>query len=379
MKNFETCYLKPQTEKEIINKLKNIFEDNAHILLLIGEENKPDIQKLMQLALDSGLKICGGIFPGLILGDSKYMEGIIAVRLPKEANPKLIQDLSNLDASHFEKLMKPLKTSCASMIIVDAFSTSVEPFLKNLNDTFGPLFDFIGAGAGHLTLKQEPCLFYDNQFVQDAALLIPLAKHHLSLGIKHGWKRLSGPYVATHTEKKRIYELNWNNAADFYIPELEKLENIKITPDNFYDVCKSYPFGLFKDGFEDIVRDPISFKSGEYIECVSEVPENASLYLLKGTTSSLIDAAMKATDAATLGVSGTIEGLFIVDCISRVLKLGNEFEKEIHQVTTSINNNKINCPVFGVLSIGEIATYAYSQTELFNKTIVIGAFHDEST
>ncbi len=65
---------------------------------------------------------------------------------------------------------------------------------------------------------------------------------------------------------------------------------------------------------------------------------------------------------------------FIVDCISRVLFLGNDFTKELSQVAKIVRGKHEDVEIFGVLSLGEISSYDKGYLEFFNKTIVVSLF-----
>ena len=58
-----------------------------------------------------------------------------------------------------------------------------------------------------------------------------------------------------------------------------------------------------------------------------------------------------------------------IDCISRVLFLEKDFEKELAAVYDP------KYPLFGALTIGEIANNKHDYLEFYNKTSVVGSFN----
>jgi hypothetical protein len=58
--------------------------------------------------------------------------------------------------------------------------------------------------------------------------------------------------------------------------------------------------------------------------------------------------------------------IILIDCISRVLFLGKEFEKEIQAVYQE------DIPLIGALTLGEIANSGRDYLEFYNKTAVVG-------
>ncbi|MFK7905998.1 MAG: FIST signal transduction protein, partial [Chitinophagales bacterium] len=191
---------------------------------------------------------------------------------------------------------------------------------------------------------------------------------------RHGWQQLEGPFVATRTEKNVIHELNWQNAFDLYKEVIDQDCTIPITKDNFFDIAKAYPFGIFKENSEDIVRDPIAVDENGALVCVGEVPENTVLYILKGEKNALISSAKRAAEDTLSEDMPEIAQTLIVDCISRTLFLENDFSEELKVVSECFN--KTNQPIHpqGILTLGEISSYGEGYLEFFNKTIVIGTF-----
>jgi hypothetical protein len=139
-----------------------------------------------------------------------------------------------------------------------------------------------------------------------------------------------------------------------------------LTKENFFDIAKAYPFGMNKLNNEMVVRDPIAVTEDNEIVCVGEVPPDSIVNVLNGNKESLISAAKDASQAAEESYSGKSSGkaMFLIDCISRVLFLDEYFQEELMAVYQD------DCPLFGVLSVGEIANTGRSFLEFYNKTTV---------
>ena len=191
------------------------------------------------------------------------------------------------------------------------------------------------------------------------------------LGVRHGWERLTGPIIATDTHNHIISELNWAPVLEVYCASIETDCKKKITPRNFYRFSMRYPFGIYKKGSEDVVRDPIAVNSKGELICVGEVPENTALYILQGDENSLLRAAGQAARESMKRRKKEITFCLVADCVSRSLFLGDAFRQELKTVQSIVQPSIL----YGILSIGEIGSKGESYLELFNKTIVIGAFH----
>ncbi len=100
---------------------------------------------------------------------------------------------------------------------------------------------------------------------------------------------------------------------------------------------------------------------------VGDLTENSVINILKGEKESLIKASGKATDEAIKKCTGEVESVIMFDCISRVLYLEDDFKEELYEVRKHTNNK----PLFGALTLGEIANEGDIYINFFNKTCVI--------
>ena len=103
------------------------------------------------------------------------------------------------------------------------------------------------------------------------------------------------------------------------------------------------------------------------------MPENTVLYLLKGDKESLLNSAAQAVGTASSGLE-TLEQMLVVDCVSRISYLEDQFAKELEFLQTKSGFGD-QIKVHGVLSLGEISSVGRGSLEFFNKTIVAGAIY----
>ncbi|MEM9919281.1 MAG: FIST C-terminal domain-containing protein [Bacteroidota bacterium] len=367
-------YIENTQTEEILQHIKaqNPTAD-ATFMLLFGEASQVNIPLLIESLNKEKIAFFGGIFPGIIYANKNYTKGCILKKLSLSEPPILIK---GLDQTNFELPKLPLATQGKVSILtfVDGLTSNISGYLQKLYHHFGDSANFLGGGAGSLSLVQKPCLFCPEGFFQDAALLC-VVDLKVSLGVRHGWKKMLGPMVATRTEKNTIYELNWTEAFEVYKEAVEADQAIKFNDENFFDIAKGYPFGIFKESGEDVVRDPIAVgKNGELI-CVGAVPENTVLYILKGENQSLIASAHKAVEICLDHTPKAIQHTLVVDCISRTLFLEEEFGKELQAIHQSIRSPHAEALPQGVLSLGEISSDGDGFLEFFNKTLVVGTLY----
>jgi len=266
-----------------------------------------------------------------------------------------------------------------ALILVDGLSPNISHFLRTVYHQLGNRVSYWGGGAGSLTLRPRPCVFTRNGVHQGAAILA-LSSLPSRLGVRHGWRELKGPFVATRSDRNVIIQLNWRNAFEVYRSTVEADAGVTVTPENFFAVASGYPFGIRKEGQEVVVRDPVAVAEGGRLVCVGDVPENAALSILKGEPRLLITAAGQAArDALLDGGSAPERPLrhcLLADCVSRGLFLAERFEEELQEIAEGLRHEAGGCETVGMLTLGEISSHGEGYLEFFNKTSVVAVVHE---
>jgi hypothetical protein len=280
---------------------------------------------------------------------------------------------SGIDESELESISPPEGTQATLITLVDGLMKNIPEMLTSIHNRFGEYGSFFGGGAGSLSLQQAPCLFCNKGFYQDAAIVC-LVDQSSKAGVRHGWEKLHGPLVATKTDRNTIYELNWQNAFEVYHQIVSEDVGHSFDADHFFDTSKGYPFGIYREGAEDIVRDPIAVTPEGGLVCVGAVPENAVLHILKGQNKNLIASARQAGLDCKEGNSQA-KDILVADCISRVIFLEEHFPEELKSVREGLELDE-DTPLEGMLSLGEISSFEDGTLTFYNKTIVITALQE---
>lgn len=340
------------------------------IILLICDDEDIDNEELNTYLQSVKKTIFGGIFPGIILNKSKYNKGFIVVAIDDIAEYTIIENISSskvdFHSTLFNNMAKQTDTK-TMFVIVDGLSKHINLLVEALFTAFGLDFNYIGGGAGSLSFVQKPCVISNRGLLQDAAILVGM-QIVSGIGVKHGWESVAGPFKITSASDTEIKELDFKPAFDVYKPIVEAHSRKKIDKNNFFESSKSYPFGINKLNSEKVVRDPLILGDERGLICVGDVETGSFVDILNGTKETLINAAKEAAGIALNNcVSPVITCAFFVDCISRVLFLEDDFEKEIE----AVQSVKPDIPLFGVLSIGEIANNGQEYLEFYNKTSVV--------
>jgi hypothetical protein len=348
-------------------------EKTKGIMILACDANNYTPTELDPILRSLKKPIFGGIFPAIIYNNKKLDRGFILAVFDISLTINVFENISSIETDLEHEIMEisseylNIKTM---FVFLDGFAERIGVFIESIFTILGLEFNYIGGGAGSLSLKQRPCLI-TNQGLKQDCVIITGVEMESGIGVKHGWETISGPYKVTSAEKTVIKELDFRPAFEVYKEVVEKHSGASISKDNFFEIAKAYPFGINKIDTEKIVRDPLLVGENNSLICVGEVETGSFVDILTGDKNSLIQAAGEALKIATENKKGSLENfIFFVDCISRVLFLEDDFTLELEEIHSKYNK----LPLFGVTSIGEIANNGKDYLEFYNKTSVIGCF-----
>lgn len=344
-------------------------DDVGGVLVLAASEGMADGDALDTVAREVTTPVFGGIFPGILYAGERYDEGAVVAGLPVEPTTTVVTGLSDPDRDIRSQLSANVATpgETTAFVFVDGYAERVGVFVERLFESYGVECRFLGGGAGSLTAEDTPCIVTDEGVLSDAAVLATLPAA-TTLGVRHGWQEVDGPFRVNDADGATLSMLADGTAFDVYRRVVEADAGRRLTRENFFDVAKSYPFGISRLHEEKIVRDPFKVSDGGSITCFGDVPEGEYLHVLKGRPESLVDAARGATSDA---VSDADEGtLTAFDCISRALYLEDSFEAELDAIGGPSD------PAWGALTIGEIANGEGGHLQFYNKTVVVAGIGD---
>lgn len=317
--------------------------------------------------------IFGGIFPSIIHCATRHRHGTLVIGFPVPVEVSVIKRLSDRAGVEQQLLASAaqLENSQSLIVLFDGLCPNLEAFVEGLYAIVGVRGAIVGGGAGHLDLLQHPCLLTNTGVFEDSALLVALPGV-IDRGIAHGWQRLSGPFLVTRSQGNVLIELNFQPAFDVYRKAVESHSAQRFSDTDFFSIAKTFPLGIESVDNDFLVRDPIK-QVGDTLICVGEVPQNATVYLLKGEAEALIASAGEAARAACAerqrrGGPGDVSTAIVFDCISRVLFLGASFDDELASIDSALSDSG---EVFGALTLGEIANTRGGVIELMNKSTVV--------
>ncbi len=376
--------------------MKILFDTNGSVRslerLMAQLDADPAVRGLMVLACDANgwtpadidplltslsTPVFGGIFPKIIYEADAYNQGVLVVGLTVCPDIQLIPQLSDPSTDYDAILEAPaeawaqdLAARSTIMVFVDGLSRRIADLIDALFYAFGLQHHFIGGGAGSLSFKQQPCVITPQGVLADCGILVRLTMRS-GIGVAHGWQPISEGMKVTEADRNTIISLDWQPAFEHYRKLVEAHSGWTFTADNFFDIAKCYPFGINKLDGEVVVRDPITTDGQQGLVCVGEVPVGSFVFLLNGTSNTLITAAAHARYLAWQSAPteiGHASVTFFIDCISRALFLEGQLGAELATVAATDGR------LLGAMTLGEIASSGRDYPEFYNKTAVVALF-----
>lgn len=364
----------------VLPRLERLLARGAESLLIFAaEETEIDIEVWGRCLQKLPVPVFGGVFPCILSAGLSHDRGLLIAGFSCRADVCIVEGLDDgeAEADDFPAQFAPLLGAETVMLWVDGLSTRIEPLIRKVYDALGAGPVFFGGGAGSASLKSRPCLFSNRGVLGGAAMIVGLPVR-MSIGVRHGWEPVAGPFLVSAVNANRVQSLDFLPALKVYREALLHLSGLRVDAENFFDVARAFPLGLECMDGSFIVRDPVRI-DGDCLVCIGDVPAQSALYILHGRPEALMEASALACRQA-LGDVVTARAALLVDCLSRALFLGQAHRGQAaiieHELALSSDGP---VPMFGVLSLGEIASPGAGCLEFHNKTFVLGLIPDVST
>ncbi|MDD8058249.1 FIST C-terminal domain-containing protein [Shewanella metallivivens] len=370
-------FLDDATEKDVVALIaQTVSKDAQYILVVIGSQSTVSIESIPAIAATTSVPVNACVIPGVVFGRHYSYSGTLILGFKGPVTSLLIPDIG---ASH-EVLCQQLQQFVATNgtygsagIFVDGLSHAVEPFIATVYENLGSDRILIGAGVGDLNHPTNVSIANEQGCYRNAAIIFCYSNSFkLQVEGKHDLPQVAGPYLVTEASANLIHSLNYQPAAAVFSDAISAVRGIEISQDEIVQHIHSYPFGLKQLNEEYLVRDIIAV-NGNSLLCVGNVAENSLVYILNATQDILITAASDAgkqfSQKLLPATADQMRYVVLIDCISRALYLGNDYQLELDAICEQLPEGKI---LAGVLSIGEIKNTCQGAIQFLNKTIVLG-------
>lgn len=365
----------PQGQPTVLaNRLAQAVQAGARAVLVLAGDGVPwPAEEVSPLLKALSVPVFGAVFPQVVFGVEHSATGLVVVGLDHLAEVTVVQGLNEPGTDFGAALANVPNTHDSVLVLVDGLASCIARFVEAVFDHIGGGPSFIGGGGGSLSFEQRPCLFTPQGLLAGAALVVSLDVA-LGVGVRHGWEAIAGPFVVTRTTGNTLHQLDYRPAAEVYQACVGPQVHATLDSENFFGHAKGYPFGIERFDGSLLVRDPIVMQASDLI-CVGELPEQTAVHILRGDPDRLIQAAAQGTEAALQALTGPPGGGLLIDCISRVLYLGDRFGEELAAVQGRLQHaGPLQHPLFGALTLGEIANNGEHCLEFYNKTLVLAAY-----
>ena len=340
------------------------------LAVFVAAGSEPTPADLDPVLCDLSTPVFGGVFPEVLYAGGSTAEGAVVAGLSVRPDVTTVTGIDDPGVSFEAALPDSVAAGRSAFVFVDAFADRIDAFTRSLFNKYGLEYDFVGGGAGTLEDGHRPCLVTDEGLVGEAAV-VATVEASTGVGVEHGWQDVAGPFRVTESSGRTVSSLGDRPAFGVYKRVVGRDSERDIDREAFFEIAKSYPFGISRLGGERIVRDPHAVTDDGSLRCFGDVPEGEMVHVLTGDPESLISAAEGAYRAATAGEGQTADAsVLFFDCISRALYLGDDFERELAVIGGEGH------PDLGALTIGEIANDGRGNLEFYNKTAVAALFEE---
>jgi len=369
-------YCSFESAEQLARDAAALATDDNHLLVIFLARAHADALEDIVAALNArGQRFVGGVFPGLIDGPERRDEGFIVHAFRCLAAPVVVRLNDGVDWLSEPPAAEGADTPPTLMCLVDFLSSNTTQLLEDLFERYGNDVNYFGAGCGHATREPRPVVFSQDGVFGNAAVVV-LLEHHGNVTVRHGWNRKDGPFVATRAEGNVVFELDWEPAVDVYRRALGESLPAEVDTPEALGAAKRFPFGISKEGAEDVVRDPLFFtEDGKGLTCLSAIPENCVLHILTAAPEDLMDAVAQAAGDLRESNTGDARHCLVFDCFSRVTLLADDFNAELAKVTDQVAPLAGGVAPQGALALGEIASDGERLPEFHNKTMAVALLH----
>lgn len=362
-------YLEDPAADALAAELYRLQHDGKKtVLILACAANNYSAVELTPLLQSLDMTVFGGVFPSVILGAQLYESGTLLISYDSEIPTTVFSEISCVDDASIAEKLNPQEQS-SLIVLADALCGGMETFIDGLYHHLGTGLQVIGGGAGSIDFVQRPCIFSNQGFIEDAAIVAFLPET-LDTSAGHGWEILDGPFVVTESDGHNIISINYQPAFDLYNEAIHRLSGRDLTQEDFFEVAMNYPFGISELSGELVVRDPIVTQDGK-ITCVGNVPQNATVYILQGDPDKLINAALDTSKILLQKKEHEDDTVLLFDCVSRQIYLGDRVKEELSGIEAQLLSDN---HLVGAFTLGEIANRQGGPVQLMNKSLVLGTF-----
>ena len=310
--------------------------------------------------------ILGGIYPSLIFESELKNTGAVIFPLSYELKTTAF-DLADLSEEKYlaqlnENFDNYLPESNSLLVFIDAYSLNKNDAFEVLYNYFGLHISVAGAACGGEEVQQRPCLLHNSGFLVDK-MIVGITPERMGVEVATGWRNISRQMKVTGAEGNVVKTLNWEPAFQAMQKAVTAFTGQPYTIDDYKHARALYSLSLYRMDGEDVVRN-IYNVDGDDLYCDDYVNQGEFVSFVDGEINSLCNAVEIAYNKLCQKNATENSIVFTIYYFGRAIYYGENINKEI----AVLSKDK---PVYGVVSLGEIANTGESLLEIYNKSCVL--------
>lgn len=253
------------------------------------------------------------------------------------------------------------------MLLSDGLAGDQQEIVRGAYGVVGAEVPLVGGCAGDDLQMTKTFQLHDGRVLTDAVVGAAIGSDApLGIGVRHGWRRVGEPMVATRSAGNRVYELDDQPALDVYLDRLDAPPPARSDPAAFTRFALTHPLGLARRRGEEHVRFVGEADFAERsLGLIAELPQGGLAWFMEGDDASVLAATDAACADALEQLGGRMPlGMIAFDCIARRGVLG---DRGIATEVARVAANAAGAPVAGFYTYGEIA-----------RTCGVSGFHNQT-
>ena len=242
----------------------------------------------------------------------------------------------------------------SALVLADGLAGCMDELVEQLTQKTQGRYQFFGGGAGDNATFVHTPVFYEDEVLSDAVVCLEILSHKpLGLGAHHGWKPVGPDFYVTEARDNRLIRLNNRPVLDIY-QEYAQMSGIPFDPNAPLVFFLHHMLGI-NAGLYYKLRLPLSIEPDGSFLLATEIPEHATVRLMRSSLACTLDATTRAVQIARQRLYGSKPAMaFFFDCVATRLRLGNDFSQELATLQLALNPiNFAGCNTHGQIARAE--------------------------
>jgi hypothetical protein len=373
-------------EKGWVDVIQQKFSISPQIVFAFGSrelmEDKKYFEEIKMFYPDSHIIECSTA--GEILGGEVYDGSIVvtAVLFEKaelhfaEADIEKVED--SITVGKKLAAVFPKEKLTHVMVFSDGLRVNGTALVKGLNDNLPANVSVTGGLVGDGSLFKKTVVGLDHVAQEGKVVLVGFSDGSLKIGYGSfgGWDTFGVERVITKSSGNVLYELDGKPALELYKTYLgDKAKGLPSTGLLFPLRLRMH---MNDNAGTEVVRTILGVnESDQSMTFAGDMPEGATVALMKATFEGLIDGAFKAGNKSIELFDGKQPDFAIlISCVGRKLVLKERTEEEVEAVRSAIGEKSV---IAGFYSYGELCptTADEKKCRLHNQTMTITTFQED--